>query len=380
MCVVGIGVDGEPYGEKGVGLMGISVDIQHAFRGFSLDVRFEAHAGVTALFGRSGSGKTTLINAIAGLLTPQSGRIVVGDRVLFDRDAGINVPVHKRGIGYVFQEPRLFPHLSVARNLRYGMRFRTSGAAALGFDHVVDLLGLSTLIDRAPAGLSGGEKQRVAIGRALLSSPDILLMDEPLAALDAPRKAEILPFLARLRDEVAVPIVYVSHSMGEVARLASHMVMLKDGAVITQGHTEAVLSDPEMVPWVGVRSAGSVLSARLDAQEPDGLSRLAISGGVLYMPKVAGDIGAQVRVRVMAQDVMLSLSEPSDMSALNILRCRVLSIRKGDGPGAIVQLECGTDRLLARVTRRSVARLALDTGSQCYAVLKTVSVGPVDIG
>ncbi len=360
--------------------MGISVDIQHAFRGFSLDARFEAHAGVTALFGRSGSGKTTLINAIAGVLTPQSGRIVVGDRVLFDRDAGINVPVHKRGIGYVFQEPRLFPHLSVARNLRYGMRFRTSGAAALGFDHVVDLLGLSTLIDRAPAALSGGEKQRVAIGRALLSSPDILLMDEPLAALDAPRKAEILPFLARLRDEVAVPIVYVSHSMGEVARLASHMVMLKDGAVITQGHTEAVLSDPEMVPWVGVRSAGSVLSARLDAQEPDGLSRLAISGGVLYMPKVAGDIGAQVRVRVMAQDVMLSLSEPSDMSALNILRCRVLSIRKGDGPGAIVQLECGTDRLLARVTRRSVARLALDAGSQCYAVLKTVSVGPVDIG
>lgn len=360
--------------------MTVSVRLSHAFQGFSVDVAYDVQTGVTALFGRSGSGKTTVINAIAGLLTPNAGRISVDGRVLFDSEAGINVPVQSRGIGYVFQEPRLFPHMSVLQNLGYGERFRRGDGQRLTQDYVVDLLGLGHLLHRRPAALSGGEKQRVAIGRALLSAPQILLMDEPLAALDEPRKAEILPFLARLRDEVSLPMIYVSHSVGEVARLASHMVVMKEGRVVRHGLTGEVLSDPGMVPWVGVRAAGSVLSAQVISHDEDGLSCLSVSGGQLLMPKVDKAIGTDVRVRILAQDVILSLSAPQDMSALNVLPCEIVSVRKGDGPGAVVQLKCGEDHLLARATRRSVDRLGLMAGRSCFAIIKTVSVGQSDIG
>lgn len=360
--------------------MTLSVDISHKFTAFNLNVQFEAESGITALFGRSGSGKTTVVNAIAGLITPDAGRIAVNDRPLFETHTSTNIAPHKRGIGYVFQDARLFPHLNVRDNLRYALRYRRKQSPALREDHVIDLLGIGHLLERPTGALSGGEKQRVAIGRALLSSPDLLLMDEPLAALDAARKAEILPFLAGLRDEIDLPIVYVSHSIAEVARLASHVVILDQGDVVTHGTTEVVLSNPDLVQFVGLRSAGSVMPAQVVAHAQDGLTELAISGGTLFMPKVASPVGTRLRVRILAQDVMISLSKPIDISALNVLECKITAIKKGEGPGAILQLACGQDRLLARTTARSAAQLGLTVGMSCYAVLKTVSVDQGDIG
>jgi len=207
------------------------VDAEKRLGDFSLAVRVEAKSGVTALFGPSGAGKTTLVNMIAGLLTPDRGRIVLADSVLFDSAAGINVPAHRRRIGYVFQEGRLFPHLTVARNLDYGRRMSGLAADAEQMDHVIDLLDIRPLLGRRPGKLSGGERQRIAVGRALLMRPRLLLLDEPLASLDARRKSEILPYLERLRDEARVPMVYVSHNASEVRRIATSVVWLEDGRV-----------------------------------------------------------------------------------------------------------------------------------------------------
>lgn len=204
--------------------MSVSIDISHHQGDFRLNAAFEAGPGVTTLFGHSGSGKTTLINAIAGLLTPDKGRITVNGRILYDQNAKVNIPAHKRRVGYVFQDARLFPHMTVRKNLTYGQRFNRRTAQP--HNDVVAMLGIGPLLDRYPGALSGGEKQRVAIGRALLSAPEILLLDEPLAALDETRKEEILPYLERLRDHARLPILYVSHSVAEVARLANTMVVL----------------------------------------------------------------------------------------------------------------------------------------------------------
>ncbi|RUT80447.1 molybdenum ABC transporter ATP-binding protein, partial [Mesorhizobium sp. M7A.T.Ca.US.000.02.1.1] len=228
--------------------MSVLVDISHRLGGFAIDARFESAGRLTALFGASGSGKTTLIDMIAGLIRPDRGRIEVDGRVLVDTDAGIFVPKHKRRIGMVFQDARLFPHLSVAGNLRYGRWFTPPAERYADIDAVVDLLGIGPLMNRRPAKLSGGEKQRVAIGRALLASPRLLLMDEPLASLDEARKAEILPYVERLRDETKIPIVYVSHSVAEVARLASDVVMLAQGNVVASGPTEAVMQRLDLLP------------------------------------------------------------------------------------------------------------------------------------
>jgi len=231
--------------------MSLHVDITHPFGDFTLNVAFEAPGGVTALFGQSGTGKTTVVNAVAGLLQPQAGRITLSGEVLFDAAAGINLPLHKRRLGYVFQDGRLFPHMSVRQNLNYGARFAPKGATGPSLDEVCDLLGLGAMLDRRPGALSGGEKQRIAIGRALLSCPRMLLMDEPLAALDSARKEEILPYLERLRDHAKIPLLYVSHSVPEVARLATTVVVLEDGQVARIGTAERVLSDPDMVRQIG---------------------------------------------------------------------------------------------------------------------------------
>ena len=360
--------------------MTVSVSLRHQFDGFALDVAFEAPGGVTALFGRSGSGKTTVVNAVAGLLRPDGGRVSVDGRVLVDRAAGVFVPPHRRRVGYVFQEGRLFPHMSVRRNLEYGARLAPRGEAGARFDDVVAMLGLGALLDRGPAGLSGGEKQRVAVGRALLSKPKLLLMDEPLAALDEARKDEILPYLERLRDETAVPVLYVSHSVAEVARLATTVVMLNAGRVVRVGPVGEVMADPDAVPGLGVREAGAVLAARVVAHHADGLSELAISGGRLLLPRIEAALGTGVRVRIHAQDVMLAREKPGRISALNVLEAEVVSVRLGEGPGAIVQLKAGEDLILARVTRRSVEGLDLRPGVACFAVLKSVAVGKGDVG
>jgi len=355
----------------------ISVSVQHRFAGFDLDVAFEAPPGVTVLFGPSGSGKTTLVNTVAGLLRPDHGRIVAGDWVLLDTAARRCVPPHRRRLGYVFQEGRLFPHLTVRQNLLYGRWFAPRGAAAPGLPHVVDLLGLGGLMDRRPGALSGGEKQRVAIGRALLAAPKLILADEPLAALDEARKAEILPYFERLRDEVAVPILYVSHSSAEVARLATTVVALRAGRVTAVGPPGRVLGD---VAAMGVRGAASVLTARVVAHHADGLSELATAGGRLWLPLVADAPGSRLRVRIAAQDVILSRARPEGLSALNILAGTITDVRPGQGPGAMVVLAVGEDRLTARLTRRSAEAMGLATGQSCHAILKTVAVAPEDVG
>jgi len=356
----------------------LSVALRHGFGAFALDVAFDAPAGVTALFGRSGSGKTTVVNAVAGLLRPDAGRIVAGGEVLLDTAAGLVLPPHRRRVGYVFQEARLFPHLSVRQNLLYGRRFHGGGAA---FEEVVDLLGIAGLLGRRPGALSGGEKQRVAIGRALLSDPRILLMDEPLAALDEARKAEILPWLERLRDGAGVPILYVSHSLPEVARLATTVVVMDAGRVLRAGPVAEVLGDPALAAPMGLREAGSVLAARVVAEEADGLVRLDAAAGPLWLPKGAGmAVGQVLRVRIAAQDVILSRDRPAGLSALNILPGVVTAVRMGDGPGAMVQLSVGGEALLARVTRRSAEALGIAEGVTVFAVVKTVSVAQADIG
>ena len=355
----------------------MQVSLSHRFRGFVLDVSFEAPPGVTVLFGPSGSGKTTVMNAVAGLLRPDRGRIAAGDWVLLDTETGRVLPPHRRRLGYIFQEGRLFPHLSVRQNLLYGRWFAPREAPRESFERVVEMLGIGDLLTRQPEALSGGEKQRVAIGRALLSSPRLILADEPLAALDEARKAEILPYFERLRDEVSVPILYVSHSASEVARLATTVVALRGGRVVAFGPPALVLGD---VAAMGARGAASLVSARVVAHHADGLSELLTAAGPLWLPRVAEVPGTLVRVRIAAQDVILSRARPQGLSALNILQGVITDIRLGEGPGALVTLTVGDERLIARITRRSAEAMALALGQTCHAVIKTVATAPQDIG
>ena len=357
----------------------LSVDLKHPLEGFDLDVTFDAPPGLTVLFGRSGSGKTTVINAVAGLLQADQARVEVNGQTLCDTAQGHWLPPHKRRLGYVFQEGRLFPHLTVSQNLRFGRWFAPKDAPREDMGGVIEMLGIGPLLHRRPASLSGGEKQRVAIGRALLASPRLILADEPLAALDEARKAEILPYFERLRDESDIPILYVSHSPAEVARLATTLVALDAGRVVRQGPAVEVLGDPMFTPG-GVRSVGAVIEAQVARHHDDGLSELRAGDGALFLPHVDQDVGASLRVRIAAQDVMLSLEEPKGISALNILEGRIDQVRSGEGPGAIVSLDTSAGRVLARVTRRSVSAMKLQAGLRVYAVVKTVSIAPQDVG
>lgn len=351
----------------------ISVSIQKRLGDFHLETTFEAPAGVTAIFGPSGSGKTSVVNAFAGLMRPDAGRICVDGTVLFDAENRIDLPPQRRRIGYVFQDARLFPHMTVLRNLHYG----GSHDAA----RIIDLLGLGDLLDRMPSGLSGGERQRVALGRALMCDPQMLLMDEPLAALDVPRKAEILPYIERLRDEVQIPILYVTHDVSEVARLATTLVILDAGKVATAGPVGKVLSQPELVPLLGVRAAGAVLTTKVAGRLlDDGLTELVFSGGRIILPGILGVLGQTVRLRIPAQDVILSREAPTGISALNVLPVEITRLEQGRGPGVIVGLKAGNDPLLARVTRRSAERMGLAVGQNIFAIIKATAVGPQDVG
>ena len=358
--------------------MSLAIRLAHTFPGFALDVEIEAPPGVTVLFGRSGSGKTTIVKVVAGLLRPDTGRIAVDGRVILDTRTGLRLPPHRRRLGTIFQEGRLFPHLSVRQNLAYGRWFAPKGAPREDFARVVEMLGIGPLLDRRPGALSGGEKQRVAIGRALLAAPRLILADEPLAALDEERKAEILPYFERLRDEVAVPILYVSHSAAEVARLATTVVALRDGRVARTGPTEAVLADPMVTP-MGTRAAGAVLQARVVRHHDDGISELEAGGVSLYVPRVPQASGQRLRVRIAAQEVILSRQPPEGLSALNVLPGVITSIRSGAGPGALVSLATPAGRVLARVTGRSVAALGLAPGTACHAIVKSVAIAPEDV-
>ena len=315
------------------------VDVSARVGGFDLAVRQEfALSGVTAIFGRSGSGKTTLLRVIAGLETRAKGRVVMAGTVW--QDAGVFVAPERRGVGFVFQDTRLFPHLSVRGNLEFALA-RARGLGGPGLDEVVTALELGPLMPRHPQALSGGEKQRVAIGRALLSAPRILLMDEPLAALDGDSKAEILPYLEGLRDHARVPILYVSHALPEVTRLANEIVVIEAGRVLRAGPAAEVMADPNLPTILGQRDAGSLIHARLVAQEDDGLSRLETPGGALYLPHLSAQVGALLRVRIPAQDVVISLHRPEAISALNILAVTIESITADAGSGAVVFVAIG---------------------------------------
>lgn len=361
--------------------MMLKVNITHRFGGFELNVMFEAGPGITALFGRSGAGKTTVINAVAGLLRPNAGYVTLNGETFFDSRSRTCLRPAQRQLGYVFQDARLFPHLSVQENLTFGARYAAADRPGATLGEVVSLLGLGALLTRAPNTLSGGEKQRVALGRALLARPRMLLMDEPLASLDGPRKQEILPYLEHLRDgPLALPILYVSHAVDEVARLADTLVLIQDGQVRTQGSLFDVMADPAAVPLLGVREAGAVIEADVTAHADDGISTLTVSAGTLELPGVQAEVGARVRLRVLAQDVILSLDRPDGLSSVNILPVKIEDVHPGDGPGAAIALRAGQDRLLARVTARAVKDMRLHKGMHCYAILKATTVAPGSIG
>ena len=334
---------------------------------FSLDVAFASDAPVTALFGPSGSGKTSVLNAIAGLLRPERGRIAAGELVFFD--GAVCVPPQKRRVGYVFQEGRLLPHFDVRGNLLYGRFFAPPHERAKNVDDIVHLLDIGHLLHRRPRELSGGEKQRVAIGRALLASPRLLLMDEPLASLDASRKAEILYYIERLRDELHMPIVYVSHSIEEVVRLADNVVRLEGGSVVDAG------------PVLGRLQDGAVVETTVASQDLAwGLARLEFPGGALYAADVDALVGERVRVRVRAQDVALALSRPAGLSMLNVLAATVKSVAGGAGASVEVRLDLAGTELLARITRKSLSELGIEPGKPVFALIKSVAIDRMSVG
>ena len=346
-----------------------------AYPGFALhaDIRFPAH-GITALFGPSGSGKTTLLRCIAGLERAQGGLLQVHDEVW--QDGTRFLPVHRRRLGYVFQEASLFPHLSVRRNLEYGLQRIPEAERKVHLEQVVAWLGLNKLIARSdPAGLSGGERQRVAIGRALLTSPSLLLMDEPLSALDAASKQEIFPYLEQLHSELEIPVLYVSHALDEVARLADHLVLLEQGRIIASGTLGEMLSRLDL-PTAHLDEAGAVIEARVAMHdEAYHLTRLDFSGGSLWVSKVGRAVGSVVRARVLARDVSVAITMPHDSSISNILAARIVEIRD-EGPD-LVSLRLavgGTQSILSRITRRSRDQLGLAVGMEVFAQVKSVAL------
>jgi molybdate transport system ATP-binding protein len=345
--------------------------------GFTLDVDLQLPGrGVTALFGPSGCGKTTCLRAIAGLARAQPGRVVVNGEVWQDDALRIWRPTHERALGYVFQEASLFEHLSVRGNIDYG-RKRTPRERqhTVALDQAVDLLGIAHLMDRKPHALSGGERQRVAMARALATGPRVLLMDEPLAALDAQRKAEVLPYLERLHQALDIPVLYVSHAIDEVARLAAHMVLMQDGRVLASGRTEDMLVRLDLPLAHGDAAASVVEGTVLRHDAHDHITTVQFAGGQLLLASAtARPAGAPVRLRIQARDVSLTLAEQVDTSILNILPATVVQVSE-DSPGqCMVALDAGPTRLLARVTQRSAQALALAPGQRVYAQVKGVAI------
>ncbi|MCM2294549.1 molybdenum ABC transporter ATP-binding protein [Allorhizobium sp. BGMRC 0089] len=349
----------------------LEISLTHTQGAFRLAADLRLGAGLTALFGPSGSGKTTLINAVAGLIRPEAGRVVFNGTVWSDSKSGTFLPVHRRRIGYVFQEPRLFPHLSVRANLLYGQRFAPHGDRRDSLDAVADLLGIAPLLDRAPNRLSGGEKQRVAIGRALLSCPRLLVMDEPLSALDQTIKAQILPYIERIRDEAGVPILYVSHSAEEVTRLATHIVAMRAG--------EASLLDgtgdlPGPLPDLGDNRSGSFIRAVITGHAPkEGLTFAASDAGTLYLKRTDLPVGQAIRLFLPVSDVVLAGPHVGDVSTLNRLNGRVRSINDL-GESLMVEVDCSGEIIRAEITRRSEQALQLAPDAPVTVLFKAVSI------
>jgi molybdate transport system ATP-binding protein len=359
----------------------IDVEIEQRLGAFELAVAFRAEAPVVGLFGRSGSGKTSVINALAGISRPRRGHIVVNGERLFDSARGIDVPPERRRLGYVFQDDLLFPHLDVEANLLYGFHRARAAARMIEPARVVDLLGLKALLKRMPGALSGGEKQRVAIGRALLAQPRLLLMDEPLASLDVARQNEVLRYIEQLRDDLRIPIVYVSHSVAEITRLADTVVILADGKALAAGPVDEVMGRIDLRPHTGRHEAGAVIEATVAAHDLHyDLTTLRFPGGELVVPNVEALAGERVRVRIRARDVSLALEPPARISVQNVLKASLVAIAHEDGPIVDVQLRVGDASLVARITRRSRVELGLSEGQVVYALIKAVSIDRRSVG
>ena len=353
----------------------IRIMLEFARPEFSLEVDLRLPGtGITVLFGASGSGKTTVLRCVAGLERAPRAIVTVNGSA-WQQDGSVFLPTWRRPLGYVFQEPSLFAHLNVAQNIRYGLSRGAPSAHAypVSLDSVIELLGIAGLLHRKPTELSGGERQRVAIARALATQPQLLLLDEPLASLDQARRREILPWLGRLRDELKIPMLYVTHAADEVARLADHLVVLERGRVRAAGPVSEVLSAIDPIVVLG-DDAGALLEVRVaEHDKPWNLVRVVFPGGELWLRDTGLPAGQIARVRVLARDVSIATDRPSHTSIQNILPCIVESIA-GDleESQSLVQLRCGESILLARITSRAVASLGLIGGMQVWAQIKAV--------
>lgn len=356
----------------------IDIDVQKTLGGFCLNAKVSTDSdGVIALFGRSGSGKTTLVNMIAGLIRPDAGRIKIRGETLFDSEEKIDIPPEHRRLGYVFQEDRLFPHMSVSANLRYGA---PPEGPESHFNHIVDLLGIGHLLDRRPTNLSGGEKQRVSIGRALLANPRLILMDEPLASLDTARKDEILPFIEEMSSELEIPIIYVSHAMDEIVRLADTLVLMSDGEIAAVGSVEELTSRLDLRPMTGRYEAGSVIGVRVESHgDQDGLTQLNFPSGTFHVPKLDLPIGHELRIRIRARDVSIALEFPNNISINNILPGEIKEISKDSGDLVDILIDAGAP-IWARISRNSINRLKLEPGKRVFAMVKAVAIDRYSMG
>jgi molybdate transport system ATP-binding protein len=341
---------------------------------FVLDASFELPTpGVVALFGRSGSGKSTLVNVIAGLLDPDSGRIGLDDTILLDTERGIRVVPEHRRIGYVFQDARLFPHMRVRANLAFGEQ-RARGRPYIDVDAVAALLDLGHLMDRRTHQLSGGERQRVAIGRALLSQPSLLLLDEPLAALDTARRAEVLPYLETLRDQLAVPMVYVSHQFDEVMRLASHVVLMESGRTVAEGGVGEMSMNPGVRAIVGADAVGAIVEGTVLGTAPDGLTRVGVGHGELKVEALRAAQGAKLRVQLLARDLIVATRAPEYLSVRNSLAGTIAALTSDDAHSDLVAIDIGGVLITARVTKAAARELGLRPSLAVWALVKAVSL------
>jgi molybdate transport system ATP-binding protein len=355
--------------------MSLSVAIRHRLGAFALDAAFESAGRLTALFGPSGCGKTSVVSIIAGLIHPLSARIAVDGEFLVETERGFWLPPHRRRVGYVFQDARLFPHLNVRQNLSYGRWFTPKSRHYADEAAVIDMLGIEDLLARRPHQLSGGEKQRVALGRALLQSPRLLLMDEPLASLDEARKQEVMPYIERLRDETRIPIVYVSHSVEEVARLASDVVVMAAGRVMRAGSAQSILPMLGALDAGQAGEAGALLDMTVVSHDVgDDLTLLRCGAGEARVPGRIAEPGTVVRLHIKTRDVMIATVRPVGLSALNVFPGTIASIVPSGGASVDVTLDCGGALIGARITRHSARGLDLRPGLAAYAVVKTMSV------
>jgi molybdate transport system ATP-binding protein len=358
-----------------VGPLMLTVAVAKQRGAFALRVHFELPTpGVVALFGRSGCGKSSLVNIIAGLLAPDAGSVALDDFVLLDTDRGINVPPERRRIGYVFQDARLFPHLSVAANLRYAQK-RAVGAPYVSLEAVTGLLDLASLMDRRTHQLSGGERQRVAIGRALLTQPRLLLLDEPLAALDGARREEVLPYLGTLRDQLAIPMVYVTHDFDDVLRLATHIVLMEAGSVIAQGAVGEMSLDPHLRAIIGPDEVGAIIDGIvLGIDSGANLTKVRVGHGELYVQAMGRAAGTALRVQLLARDIIVSTQIPQHLSVRNSLAGVVTSIQGDDLDSDLVTIDIGAAQIMARITKAATRDLSLRPGMKVWALVKSVSL------